>query len=136
LALGGALLGGPRRTRLTLVLGATALAELLGGELLLGLRRRGGLLGSSLLRSELLGRGLGGLVLFLFGCHHFRFLLSSLLTSIPRSRATVSRRATLRRDSRRAAVFSSSPVACRKRRLNASWRASRSASTRSWSVIA
>ena len=55
--------------------------------------------------------------------------LSSASRSMPRSRATVSVRASERRASRRRAVFSSSPVELRKRRLKSSSRNSRTFST-------
>ena len=63
------------------------------------------------------------------------YFLSSFSTSIPRSRATVSSLATSRFVLPRRAVFSSSPVAWRKRRLNASSLASISFATSSSSFM-
>src|SRR5262249_14428445 len=121
--------------------GKIVLRVLLSRSLGLSGRR---LLGGSLHgRSLLLGdrtRVLRGLVLGLLALVHVLFLvvrhfLSSLSTSIPRSRATVSIFATSRRVVPRRAVFSSSPVACRKRRLNASSLASISFATSSSSFM-
>src|SRR6266511_1305096 len=163
-ALGGALLGTAWRTGRAGGARALEAAPLLRRQRLLAgvLGRAGLLLGLGLFRRLLglrrrrlrLGLGLGGctlgrllgrvhlgfrgpfllwlVVLLFFG--HRRF--SSFSRSMPRCRATVNRRATSRRAAPMRALFSSSPVAWRKRRLNASSRASRRRSTRSWSSSA
>src|SRR6266508_3983413 len=136
-ALGGALLGTAWRTGRAGGARALEAAPLLRRQRLLAgvLGRAGLLLGLGLFR-RLLGRvhlGFRGpfllwlVVLLFFG--HRRF--SSFSRSMPRCRATVNRRATSRRAAPMRALFSSSPVAWRKRRLNASSRASRRRSTRS-----
>src|SRR5262249_17097129 len=104
--------------------------SLLGGFILLGrlFLSLSLLLGRGLLSRSLLGLGLlfGSLVLLLFGCLVLLFVchqtLSSCSRSIPRSFATVSSRATSRRTSVIREVFSSSPVACWRRRANCSSR--------------
>src|SRR3954447_22066769 len=107
------------------------------GRVVLGLGRLVcGWRGGGLLARSLRGRGvlcrdrtrsLGALVLGRLVSHVFflvTHLFSSFSTSIPRSLATVSNLAMSRRAPLRREVFSSSPVACRKRRLNASCLAS------------
>ena len=157
-ALGGAVLGRALRLGFAGVKRALTLAQLLGAQRLLGLGRahrrpaprgsaRGSLLGAHRGQPPPPGLSASGVrasgasasgvsarrcLVLLFLGHQLR-VLSSLSMSIPRSRATVRSRARSRFEAPIPAVFSSSPVAWRKRRLNASSRAFLSASTRSWS---
>src|SRR5262245_32307507 len=163
--LGGALVGRALGPRIAGVTSALELSLLLRGQRLLrlgvggrcagrGRLVRRGLLGSRLLchlglfcrlgllcdlrLCGLLLCGLGGLcglfltvLVLLFFAH-----CNSLSRSMPCSRALVIRRAMPWRASCSRAVFSRSPVAWRKRRLNASSRASLSCWTRCWSPCA
>src|SRR6185437_3714711 len=138
------LLEGTRRTRLARMGGALAAAALLGGELLgrlgglgRGWRRRGlgsGLLGLHLVGCLRLDLGVLGLLVVCLVCHLYPFGLSAQLvwfsvrSSVARSAAklrswaTVSARASSRRERRTPAVSSSSPVAFAKRLPNRSLR--------------
>src|SRR5215213_8573330 len=112
------------------------------GRLLCGGRGLGGVENGGIAPARRLLRGRVGrsrhvlvrrLYVFFLVVRHCYFL-SSFSTSIPRSLATVISLATSRREAPMPAVFSSSPVACRKRRLNASRLASISCATSSSSL--